>query len=306
MSVADMIEKGSKIAIMVCSNGQQESYKDKINHLLTQIRQIGFEPVCSDFLYERDSYFSGTGEERARALMDFYENLEIAAIFDISGGDIANEVLEYLDYEIIKQNPKPFYGYSDLTTVLNAIYAKTGNPGGLYQIRNLIYEDGNRQIEDFEKTFLEGEANLNDFSYFFIQESYMEGTVIGGNIRCFLKLAGTQYMPDFSGKILLLEALNATSAQVATYLCQLKQLGAFEKVNGILLGTFTRLDSEIFVPSVEELVQRIAGRDIPVARTMEIGHGTDSKCIYIGKYLRLQEGKQLEYGMNTGIDRYNE
>ena len=93
MSVADMIEKGSKIAITVCSNGQQEFYKEKINHLLTQIRQIGFEPVCSDFLYERDSYFSGTGEERARALIDFYENPEIAAIFDISGGDIAYEVL---------------------------------------------------------------------------------------------------------------------------------------------------------------------------------------------------------------------
>lgn len=289
-----MIESGSRIALVVCSNGQQKSYEEKINSLINTIRSIGYEPVCSHCLYEKESYFSGTGEERAGVLMDFYRDKEIKAIFDISGGDIANEILDYLDFDIIKENPKPFFGYSDLTTVINALYTKSGAVSGLYQIRNLIYEDSERQIDDFRETFQGGKDNLCDFSYHFIQEGYMEGVVIGGNIRCFLKLAGTGYMPDFTGKILLLEALNSTSAQVATYLCQLKQLGAFEKVNGILLGTFTRLDTEIFVPSVEELIQKIAGKDIPVARTMQIGHGTDSKCIYIGKYLSLQDGLVLE------------
>lgn len=294
-----MIEKGSKIALTVCSNGQQKSYKDKIKTLLETIKEIGYEPVCSRYLYENDSYFSGTGEERAAVLMEFYQDREIKAIFDISGGDIANEILDYMDFDIIRNHPKPFFGYSDLTTVINALYTKTGAVSGLYQIRNLIYEDHVRQIEEFKETFLQGQTNLCEFSYYFIQEGYMEGEVIGGNIRCFLKLAGTEYMPDFTGKILLLEALNSTSAQVATYLCQLRQLGAFEKIKGILLGTFTRLDTEIFVPSVEELVQKIAGKDIPVARTMQIGHGTDARCIYIGQYLKLQEGKKPDYGINT-------
>ena len=116
----------------------------------------------------------------------------------------------------------------------------------------------------------------------------MEGEIIGGNIRCFLKLAGTEYMPDFIGKILLLESLNATSPQVMTYFCQLKQLGVFEKINGILLGTFTRLDSEIFVPSVEEIAQKVVGRDIPIARTMDIGHGADAKCVYVGEKMKFR------------------
>ena len=115
----------------------------------------------------------------------------------------------------------------------------------------------------------------------------MKGVVIGGNIRCFLKLAGTEYMPDFTDKILLLEGLNTTSMQCATYLAQLRQMGAFKKINGILLGTFTRLDKEIFVPSVEELVYKYAGADIAVARTHQIGHGSDSRCIYIGNELEL-------------------
>lgn len=284
------IKKGSKIGIVGCSNGQSKSYREKIEKLLYTIREeIGLEVVCSDYLYETDSYFSGSAKERAKALMDLYQDEEVQAIFDISGGDIANEVLEYLDYSVIKSHPKMFYGYSDLTTVINAIYTKTGNVSGLYQIRNLIYEDSVNQVRRFRNTIINGTNDLLNIAYYFIQESYMEGIVIGGNIRCFLKLAGTEYIPDFTDKILLLEGLNSTSQQVATYLCQLKQMGAFNKIAGILLGTFTKLDSEIFVPSVEELVQRYAGRDIPIARTMEIGHGNHSKCIMIGKHMKLQE-----------------
>lgn len=67
----------------------------------------------------------------------------------------------------------------------------------------------------------------------------MEGVVIGGNIRCFLKLAGTEYMPDFTDKILLLERYGGTVAQIETYMWQLKQLGAFDKIRVVLLGIFT-------------------------------------------------------------------
>lgn len=284
------IESGSKIGISGCSNGTQKSGKENIDNLCDVIRQrIGLEPVCSDYIYETESYFSGSGKERAEALMDLYRDKDVKAIFDISGGDVANEVLEYLDFEVIRSNPKIFYGYSDLTTVINAIYSKTGNVSGLYQIRNLIYEDSESQINNFKNSIINGEDDLFDIDYQFIQEGYMEGIVIGGNIRCFLKLAGTEYMPDFEGKILLLEGLNSSSQRAATYLCQLRQLGAFEKAEGVLLGTFTKLDKEIFVPSVEELIQRYAGKDIPIARTMDIGHGSNSKCIMIGKFIKLQE-----------------
>ncbi len=284
-----ILEKGSTIALVACSNGQSRANDTKINSLIEYLEENSYKVKCSDFLYEKDSYFSGTGVERAMALMDAYKDENVSGIFDISGGDIANEVLDYLDYEIIKNSKKPFFGYSDLTTVINAIYTMTGENAYLYQIKNLIYDETGNQKRDFIETFSEEKDNLADISYYFIQETYMEGEIIGGNIRCFLKLAGTKYMPDFEGKILLLEALNSSSAQVMTYLCQLKQLGAFEKINGILLGTFTKLDSEIFVPSVEELIQKVAGNDIPVARTMDIGHGSDAKLIEIGKHMKFQK-----------------
>lgn len=112
-----MMQKGSKVAIVGCSNGQPQANRGKVVLLEKVLVKIGLCPVFSDFLFERDSVFSGTGRERAEALMNFYQDREIQMIFDISGGDIANEILPYLDFEVIAENPKPFWGYSDLTTL---------------------------------------------------------------------------------------------------------------------------------------------------------------------------------------------
>ena len=112
------LAKGDKVAIVCCSNGQSLSKKKEIENLK------GFPE-------------SGSPLEKARELMEFYEDASIKAIFDISGGDLANTILPYLDYERIASVKKQFCGYSDLTTIINAIYAKTQKVSVLYQIRNL-------------------------------------------------------------------------------------------------------------------------------------------------------------------------
>lgn len=287
-----MLNLGDKVGIVCCSNGQKMYYVEKINCLEQTLRDIGLQPVFSDYIYEKEDVFSGTAQERAKALMDFYRDDEIKAIFDISGGDLANGVLPYLSYEIIANSTKLFWGYSDLTTVINAIYAKTGKASVLYQIRNLIYQQKEQQIWDFQNTVLKQGEDLFRPEYEFVQQNKMQGVVVGGNIRCFLKLSGTEYMPDLEGKILLLESYSGKAAQIETYLCQLQQMGAFEKVAGILLGTFTELEQENSMFTVEELVKRIAGEHMPIAVTKEIGHGTDSKGIVIGKEIYLEEAKR--------------
>jgi len=219
--------------------------------------------------------------------MEMFCNPEIGVIYDISGGDIANEILPYLDYDQIAACGKQFWGYSDLTTVINAICTKTGGTAVLYQVKNLVYESEEVQTLRFSDTVLNNGNKLFDIDYRFVQGKSMSGKVAGGNIRCFLKLAGTEYWPDLNGRILLLEARSGQVPQMITYLSQLKQLGAFEKVSGILLGTFTGMKSAGCVPDITELVKRYAGNKVPVAVTEEIGHGADSKGIVIGKDLRL-------------------
>lgn len=284
-----MFKQGDKVGIVCCSNGQKKSYEEKIKYLENTLLDMGLCPVFSDFIYEKESVFCGTAKERAQALMKFYQDEEIKGIFDISGGDAANGILPYLDYEVIAGSSKLFWGYSDLTTVINAIYAETGKASALYQIRNLIYDYRDRQMADFQNTVMQGGADLFQHDYRFIQGNKMQGAVIGGNIRCFLKLAGTRYMPKPYGKILLLESFEGTPAKIETYFCQLQQMGILDKVAGILLGTFTEMEREDCDPNVESIIRGKVRKDLPIAVTKEIGHGTDSKAIMVGQEICLQD-----------------
>ncbi|MEE0859720.1 MAG: S66 peptidase family protein [Acutalibacteraceae bacterium] len=284
-----MIKSGDKIGIICCSNGQKKEYAGKIKYLESTLLNIGLQPIFSDCIYEKNNVFAGTAKERADALMRFYTDDEIKGIFDISGGDIANGILPYLDYEIIANSTKTFWGYSDLTTVINAIYAKTGKASVLYQLRNLIYDFKEQQTTDFKNTLFENKNDLFNFKYRFIQQKEMQGIVAGGNIRCFLKLAGTEFMPDLKDKILFLESYSGAVPKMETYLCQLQQLGVFDKVAGILLGTFTQMEAEKCIPTIESLIQNFAGKDLPIAITSNIGHSTNSKAIAIGKELHIKQ-----------------
>ena len=181
-----MLKLGDRIGIVCCSNGQKQAYVDKIKLLENTLLEIGLQPVFSDCIYERKNVFSGTTMERASALMSFYKDEGIKGIFDISGGDVANGILPYLDYKVIADSSKLYWGYSDLTTVINAIYAKTGRSSVLYQIRNLIYDCKDKQIGDFADSVLNNGNSLFDVNYEFIQGNKMSGVVVGGNIRCFL------------------------------------------------------------------------------------------------------------------------
>ena len=284
-----MLRAGDKIGIVCCSNGQKKTYSDKIEYLKNTLMDIGLHPVFSDYIYEKESIMSGMAMERADALMKFYQDDEIKGIFDISGGDVANGILPYLNYDIIANHSKLFWGYSDLTTVINAIYQKTGKPSVLYQIRNLMYDDKEQQIADFSNTVIDGGADLFHIDYKFVQQREMHGVVVGGNIRCFLKLAGTEYMPQLDDKILLLESFSGTVAKMETYICQLQQMGVFDKIAGLLLGTFTEMEKEECIPTIETLFKRVVEKELPIAVTKDIGHGMDSKGIMIGRELHLRE-----------------
>lgn len=223
------MKQESKIGIVCCSNGLKQEQEETIIKLTQILDQAGFQVELSPLLYGDENGRTGTARERAEALMKFYGDDSVEGIFDVSGGDMANEILPYLDFQTIAYSKKHFWGYSDLTTILNAIYARTGKSSVLYQVRNLTYDHGQSQIKDFLETTLTGSSALYKFPCEFIRGTHMEGIVVGGNIRCLLKLAGTPYWPDMREKILLLEAFGEKIPQMVTYLSQLRQMGVFKK-----------------------------------------------------------------------------
>jgi len=158
----------------------------------------------------------------------------------------------------------------------------------LYQIRNIIEANKTKQLKEFKNTFMGSGSELLTFNYEWIQGNYMEGIVVGGNVRCFLKLAGTEYMPDFEDKILFLESLGGDVAKMKTYLSQYKQMGVFKKIKGIILGSYTEMERENYSPNIIEIVNEVVNdTNMPIIKTEEIGHGKNSKCIIIGERIKL-------------------
>ena len=273
-----------RAAIAACSNARQSKYRQETEDLTAFLESIGIQAELSDCIYSDDGVFSGTPRERAAQLMKMFRDPEIEEIYDISGGDVANQILDELDYGAIEASKATFWGYSDLSTVINAIYTMTGKESVLYQVRNTVRGNNTAlQRERFRER-----TELFTPAFKFVQNSAMKGVVVGGNIRCFLKLAGTRYFPDLQGKVLLLESLGGEVPQMAAYLAQLKQLGAFDKVNGVLLGTFTTMERNQCTPDIVSLVKEVCGPALPIATTLEIGHGDDSKAIIIGREIELR------------------
>lgn len=284
------LNKGDKIGIISCSNGLSIKNKEIVDKLRYNLKTLDINIVEAETLYTKEyNLFSGTGLEKARALEKLFLDKNIKMIFDISGGDLANEVLEFLDFDLIRENNKPFFGYSDLTVLLNAIYCQSGIVTYNYQIRNLISSLKEEQIRNFKSSFIEGKNDIFNLNYKWINGNSLEGIVVGGNIRCFLKLAGTKYMPDFKEKILFLESFNGNSAKIATYITQYKNLGVFDDIKGIILGEFTEMERDNWKPDVIEILKRYLGDfNIPIIKTSELGHGPNAKCMPIGKYLSFK------------------
>ena len=281
-----ILNRNDKLALVVCSNGKNIEDKDRLEKLESILVEMGLVPIFTRYIY-KDKFGRGAkAQVRGEELMSFYKNKEIKAIFDISGGDIANEILDYLDYDVIKRNYKPFFGYSDLTTVLNALRSQTNEVNYLYQILNIIESEEIKT--SFENTFMKNEQTLFDVKWKFLQGSRIEGEVIGGNIRCFLKLVGTRYFPKVKNKVLFIEGLGTSIEGLVTHLAQLKQIGVFDKISGLLIGTFTKIEKEISVEELFELVQEYIPSSLAVAKTQEVGHAKNSKALKIGEKIYIK------------------
>ena len=185
------------------------------------------------------------------------------------------------------------WGYSDVTALINAIYTKTGKISSLYQVMHIILEnkeDFMDFVDGFDDSFAQPDVE-------FLSGDCMRGILVGGNIRCFLKLAGTEYFPNLEGKILALESFHAKSDQVMSMFTQLGLMGAFTKCSGILLGEFTKLksefkesegDSNAVKPFLLELIKKF-NPDIPVAYTEAIGHNINIKPVQIGREYEIKD-----------------
>ncbi len=282
-----------KAALTACSDPLPESAGEIIGEIAQFLTDRGLTVEQSPYLFGCDE--PDPGKKKAEVLNRFFKDPDMEYIFDATGGDLANTVLRHLDFEAVRESKAVFHGFSDLTTVINAITAKTGREAVNYQIRNIV---GAQRPNDtvtpeerrqyFDRAVLGHAVAAEDLEVKFLRGTSMRGRVQGGNVRCMLKLAGTQYWPDLRGAILLLESHGGGVSQMMTMVEQYLELGVADEISGVLLGTFSKMEEKGLRPGMPEIVLRMFPEEIPVAQTRFVGHGKDARAIAIGREIELK------------------
>ena len=285
-----IFNSNSKIYLIACSNQLSLEYKPKFYKIVKILKDLNLDVTISSNIFKSDNLLSN-GKVRADDLNSAFKNKEITHIFDVSGGDLCNEMLPYIDFEIIKNSKALYFGYSDLSVLLNSIYRKTSKKSFYYNIKTILTYNG---LENFKNTFLDGSYDMfSSWNYKWLLGSNIRGTLLGGNIRCTLKLAGTEYIPNFkNGKenILFLESNSGDINKIRSFLAQYEMLGIFSNISGLILGEFTEINSKDQNKELEEICINICKKyNISLIKTCEIGHNPESKGIVIGGYYDIKK-----------------
>lgn len=267
--------------------------KPDLDRLTAILNEAGYNVIYGKSVNAEYGYLAGDDNLRANDVMEMFKNPEIAAILCIKGGYGAMRILDKLDYEIIKQNPKMVIGYSDITALQNAIYAKTSNVSihGLVGISLLSKTIDDNSKEYFFKLLKGQELPSKP------DKIDCEGVLIGGNLSLVSSLIGTPYMSDFKGKILMLEDVGEEPYAVDRMLTQLRLAGVFDQINGLILGHYTDCnpsESKKDCQTVEEVLDDfVKDIKVPVIRHYPFGHSYPFLSLPIGAYVYLDVRKNM-------------
>lgn len=286
-SVPKALLKGDIVAITGPAGAIYEPHT--IERITNKLTELGFKYKLGDTLNQRYGYLAGSDQMRADELMNFYKDKEVKAVLTMRGGWGCARILDLLDYETIKENPKIIMGFSDITSLVNAIYKKTGTitfhgPCGYSTWTEFSTGYVTKAIgvgtpflmknpSDFEKdlvTLTPGKA---------------QGILIGGNITVLTSMIGTPYEPDWNDAILFLEETMEEPYRIDRMFWQMKHAGIFSKIKGVVFGSFNKCHPEEPEKSFtlqEVLEQHFKNVNFPVYMGATFGHMSPKFTLPIG------------------------
>ena len=311
------LKSGDEVRIIAPSRSMIMLGEDCKKIATERLEALGLKVTFGKYVMEADSdYLSTSVEHRAQDLNDAFRDKNVKAILTVIGGFNSNQLLNYIDYETIKENPKIFRGFSDITALSNAIHAKTGlvtysGPHyssfgmlkgfeySLEYFKKMFFQDEEFEVLSSEKWsddawFIDQENRefIDNEGMFIINEGKAEGNIVGGNLCTLNLLQGTPYMPDISNKVLFLEdddmAGKIYLMEFDRNLQSLMHMPEFKTVKGIVLGRSqkaTEMNKEKWFKLIKNKPEL---KDIPVIAGVDFGHSTPIITFPIGGYAKLE------------------
>lgn len=283
--IAPKLRKGDTVGLLAVSGDIKDFSRIERSKLIFE--QHGYKVVISDTARTRKNYLCANDETRAKALNDFFKDPSINAIIACRGGYGAIRILDKIDYETIKSNPKFFGGYSDITALQLMIYKKTGL---ITYNSPMAYSDLGNEVDKYtEASFfnaLENEVkeiiiDLPDVIY----PGIASGVLWGGNLSTIQSLCGLDFIPD-EKFIFAAEDINEPVYKIDKMFTQLLNIKEFKNnLSGIVLGDFSGIDNErYFAEFFKELSNDLK---IPVISGLKFGHEKEKQTFPVGKAAML-------------------
>ncbi len=300
---------------------EKAKFPMRISRAVNALKSIGLKTVFSKHVYG-DKNLMLTIEDRAKDLNEMFDNPEIKCIMSTWGGFNSNQLLEYLDFENIKRNPKIIIGYSDISLLLNAIYSKVGlitfhGPsflvdfgefpttlpytvdnfkkavmstipiGTIVQPHEFTDEYLGWDVDDYKK----GRKLIKAPNWEYIKKGFGEGNLIGGNVDTFNFLVGTEYFPNIDNSIFFFEDsfYNNPSEIKRLFrgLVHLKQVRVFDSLNGMIIGRINGCDRITYKYLVKGILDLTRDFDFPILSNVDIGHTEPKLTLPIGVNSKL-------------------
>lgn len=280
--IASKLKPGDEVRVVAPSMSQAEVWQDVHHHAIDFWQTEGFNLTYSKNCRELDKYHSSSIASRVEDLHEAFLDPNVKMIISCLGGFSANQLLRHLDYDLIAKNPKILCGYSDITALLNAIYAKTGLV--TYHGPHYSTFGFDKETEYTRKAFFDCltkdipvciTPSQSATQYYTIQEGVCEGTIIGGNLCTLNLLQGTPYMPDIRNKVLFLEDDNIMgeyfSYEFDRNLESLLQIEGADAIKGIVFGRFDE-SCGMTLERITDIIRDKVPLDIPVVFGADFGH----------------------------------
>ncbi len=287
------LRKGDTIGII---SPASPMIRERLEKGIAYLRGKGYSVLLGKHVYDQHGYLAGTDEERVRDLHAMFRNPEVKAIISSRGGYGTPRLLPFLDYELIRENPKILVGYSDLTSLQLAIFSQTGLV--TYSGPMVAVEMG-KGIDPFtEEHFwphlLSGQSYSEyppvlDSPLTRLHPGKAAGALIGGCLSMINPILGTPYQPDFRGSILILEDVGEEPYRIDRYLSQFRSAGIFHQVAGIIFSQFVDCDAgDSPSLTIDEVIEDYThDLNIPIVKNFLYGHVDRKFTIPIGAPVEL-------------------
>jgi muramoyltetrapeptide carboxypeptidase len=299
------LQAGSRIGIVSPAGGVTNK---ELRNGLEAFKTLKLHVTKGKSIHRGYGYLAASDEERAREFMEFVQRPDIDAIWCSRGGYGIMRILELLDFEVIRNNPKPIIGYSDITALVNAVYKKSGLVAFHGAVASSSFDDYTMEHlrhSLFGKTLntaitpssknTSGEFKNTAFTT--LHGGTATGRLVGGNLSIVTALLGTPFQIPLAGNILFLEEIKEEPYRIDRMITQLLLTGELQQCAGIAIGRFTKCKGQDprTRPSLEDMLRErmdeLKEYNIPIIYGLPIGHIISKMMIPVGVLAELNADK---------------